>query len=318
MKTRALLVGGLLALSALGLTQGGGPEPGVLNLIRKIVNATNNLEYSGTRVVELKFGPDRVKHIEFVLRRGFRTRIEFPDDGSYRGQIIVETERERRHYFPDKNQIEIMPPRREELTSRLVKMLKKDDGIRITRSNGPTILGIDTQVIQIANRSGKLFQKLWIDPQTFLILKRELYDPNGQVFAASEFTKLDYRPRFRRSDFILDVPGAKRVTPRDHLAEMVAKGGFQNVSLPPKDPFKLESSRIQRIDDVSALVQVYVNADGRLSLYQLKTTIDPDKLRRLARGDTNVHSWEFGGSSFILMGDLPQEALRAIAERINR
>lgn len=314
---RSILTGGLAVL-ATGVFAQGGPDNGSMELLEKIIQAAGRLRYSGTRTVELKFGPDQVKHIEYVLKDGNRTRIEFPPEGSYRGQIIVETEIDRRHYFPDRNQLEILPPHRDELIGRLVKFLrKKGRGPRVAVLDGPTIAGIDTKLVEISGgpNNGPI-QRLWFDPVSYVVVKREVYDKTGKTVAASEYTKIDLRPRFHGSDFRLEVPSAKIVTPRDKLLETASKGGFRNVSLPPKDPFKLESCRIQRIGDVSAFVQVYVNANGRLTLFQLRTSVDPRQLQRFGRGEVNAHSWQSGGSTFVLLGDLPEDKLRDIAQRL--
>ena len=75
-------------------------------LVRKSVlsNRTAKGKYSGVRTVEFKRGPDRVSHVEYVLKSGIKTRIEFPDDSQYKGQTfsIVDDGHQRLHYFPDK------------------------------------------------------------------------------------------------------------------------------------------------------------------------------------------------------------------------
>lgn len=308
---------GLLAVSAaVSFSQ---PKTGAQAeaVIQKIVAASRTLRFGGTRTVELRFGPDQAKHIEFVIKDGPRSRIEFPPEGTYRGQILVENEFERRHYFPDRNQLEIMPPRRDEMVARLVKMLRKSGKPEITVTDGPRIAGIETQVVEVGGKGNHPMLRLWIDPQTYLIVKREVYGREGKPMVVTEYTKIDYNRRFRSSDFRLRVAGAKEIRPRDTLAAMVAKGGFQNISLAPKDPFKLESCRIQRIGDISSLVQVYVNGDAKISLFQMRTQLDPQLLRQFGRGEFSVQTWQAGGSSFVLLGDLPEDKLREVAQRLS-
>jgi len=313
-----LALSGLLAMSAtvvFAQPRHGGQDASAL--LQRIIRASKVLRYSGTRTVELRFGPDQQKHIEYVLRDGTRSRVEFPPEGTYRGQILVEADGERRHYMPDRNQIEIQPARGDEMVSKLLKMMRKAGAApEFGVSNGPRIAGIDTEVIELG-RANRPMVKLWIDPNTFLILKREVYGREGKLMVVTEYTKIDYTPRrFRDADFRLRVPGAKEIRPRDRLGDLIAKGGFQNVSLPPKDPFKMESCRIQRIGDTSSLVQVYVNGDARISLFQVRTQLDPRQLRQFVRGELNVHTWSSGGSSFALLGDLPEDKLRDIAQRL--
>lgn len=305
---------GFAALATLAMPQSD-DRPAILD---KVVAASQKLRYHGVRKVQMRFGPDTIQYTEYILRDGPKTRIWFPEGGSFRGQIIVETGNERRHYFPDRNQIEVMPPRREEHFMRLGRMGKDGRGmVRYQSEDGEAIAGLDSRRVTIIGRENRPFMKLWIDPNTGLVLKRVVFGRDGQPQATSEFVKVDYRPTFKRGDFELNIRGSKVVTPRDRLAEMIRKDGFLNVSLSPKDPYKLESVRIQRIENVPALVQVYVSKDGRVTLYQVKAEVDPNRLKFQGRGDRMAaHSWTRGEVSFVLIGNVATTQLREIAERL--
>lgn len=287
-------------------------------ILEKVFAASKKLSYSGTRKVQMKFGPDTVLYTEYVMKDGMKTRIWFPDEGSFRGQIIVETEKTRRHFFPDRNVIEVMPPRREEHLGRFMKIGKGHDRKPPTYKEeaGEEIAGIETRKLEMSGEDNRVFMRMWIDPKSGLMLKRIVYDRQGNPQATMEFTKVELKPKFQRSDFELNIKGAREVSPRDRLAELATRGGFQNISLPPKDPLQLESVRIQRIENVPALVQVYVSKNGRVSLFQVKATVDPGKLKRFGRGELQVYSWQRGGASFVLLSDLPESELRAISQRV--
>lgn len=319
MSSRFVSAAVLAGLTASVMAQPRGGRGGEIpEIIRKVINASQKLRYSGKRNVEFQKGPDWDRHLEYVQKDGPKTRIEYPENGVFRGLVIVETERERRHYYPDLNQIEVLPPRREAMLSRLEKMFNRRRGrpIDIDVADGGTVAGRDTKLISILGPDGKPFQKIWVDESTYLVLKRVVYDRGGQAVGTSEYVSVDYRPKFGRNTFSLQVTGAKIVTPRNELDRLVAKMGFQGMTLPPKDPYKLESCRIQRIAGQSALVQNYVNADGQISLYQVRGALDPKKLREFSRGDFGVYCWQEGGASFVLIGDLPTDALRKIADRV--
>jgi outer membrane lipoprotein-sorting protein len=315
MTRRHLFLVGLTSLACLGLAQGDGQIPPI---VEQAAKASKNLRYRGERRIQLRFGPDLVQHTEYILKDKMRTRIWFPDEGSYRGQIIVENESERRHYFPDRNQIDVLPPRREENIARWGKMGKQGRPQPVYRvEDGGQIAGIATKQVEMSGGNGFVFMRMWIDPKTGLVLKRTIYNKSNQPQAVAEFTKVEFNPRFQRGDFELAIRNAKIITPRDRLAELIQRGSFQNVSFAPKDLYKLESSRIQRIDNVPALVQVYVRRDGRVSLYQVKAQIDPEKLRRSGRGEkVGAYSWQKAGTSFVLLGDLPESKLRELAQRL--
>jgi len=85
--------------------------------------------------------------------------------------------------------------------------------------------------------------------------------------------------------------------------------------LPASDPYKLEEARVQKFGDQRALVQVYASSEGRFSLFQVRSIVDPSKLRR-AKGEYKIFSWQKNGASFVIVGDLPEDKLKQIAQRL--
>ncbi len=305
---------GSLLLVPIVLAQAEQPVP---PLIDKVMKASMSLRYRGERRIQLRFGPDLVQHTEYILKDGPRTRLWFPDEGSFRGQIIIENEGERRHYFPDRNVIEVLPPRREEHAGRFSKFGKGRGTPTFKIDDGGVIAGFTTKQVEISGPTGTVFLRMWVDPRSGLVLKRVMYNKKGEQQAIAEFVRVDLNPTIKRSDFELDIRNAKIISPREKLSELITRGGFANVAIPPKGPFQLESSRIQRIENVPALVQVYVSKNGRLTFFQIKTAVNPEELKRFGRGEkVNSYSWQKAGASFVLLGDLSEADLRKIAANL--
>lgn len=283
-------------------------------VLRKALARLGKLKYSGTRTVESRTGPNRERHVEYVVTDGQRSRIWFPASSELQGQIIVETPKERRHYLPGRNELQIMPPRREQVFERIVQLVNRR--LSFDTSAGGKVAGVAAQLVTISDKQGNVLEKLWIDPQSGMILKREMYDRAGSVEAWFEFTEINLNPNINRTDFILEHKGATVVTPDVMLRRLAKRGGFQLVRLPQSVPYVLEIVRVQQIGGQPVLVQHYSGGAHRITLYQLKAAVDPQRLGQLESRDLQVTSWQSGGSTFVLVGDVSDSELQDLARRI--
>jgi hypothetical protein len=304
-----------LALLAPALAQDSRNLPPVLN---KAISAASTLRYAGVRTVEFRQGPDRISHDEYIIRDQLRSRVEFPASSPLHGQVIVEDDRERRHYFPPPaNEIRILPPRHVVTISRLSHILSRGLGSQnITTAAGERIAGIQTQQVTFADRRGNVAQRLWIDPDSGLILRREMFEPSGSRVGFFEFKRVNFKPRIRESDFRIERRGAKVITPEQETRRLAEENRFSVRLLPRSTGFHLEAARIQKFGDHVALTQIYSGPRGRLSLFQTRSALDPERLKRFARGDYRVYVWQRGDERFALVGELDEAALRELAGRL--
>ena len=111
--------------------------------------------------------------------------------------------------------------------------------------------------------------------------------------------------------------GARIVTPAQLLEELARKEGFRAVVLPIAAGVKLEWSGVWPIDGDKVLVQSYASPEGRLSLFQLKRIVSPDRLKLLARGRANFVYWRKDGRTFVLVGNRGTSELRKLASPIS-
>lgn len=280
--------------------------------LRKALRSYGKLRYSGTRVVEFRAGANRQRHTEIITVDGFRTRVEFPQSSPLSGQIVVENPKERRHYFPALNELRVLPPRREEAFGRIVQMAKR---FGFTEQPGGEFAGAATRLVQISDPQGNVVQKLWIEPKSGMVLKRELYERSGTMVGFFEFSQFTLNPTIDPTDFALAPKGVKVVTPAALLARQIKKGGFQDVRL--IDPaYHLESSRYQKIAGNDVLAQLYVGNGHRFTLYQLKALVNSGELEKQRRPGLNTFAWQKDGASFALVGDLSEAELKELARRL--
>lgn len=318
-----VLVLGLL-FPGLAQPRRGGPNsiPQILErhpVLKRMIEAQNRLRYSGVRVVEMRFGPDRQQNTEIILRNGPLQRTEFTADSPNAGQIIVENAQRRRHFFPASNEVQELPPRRDEVQSRMRILLREiaDGNLRVRIEPGGEVAGRRTQLAHFEDPKGNPVQRMWIDPETGMLLKRELFDAVGSRVGYFEFKRINYRPTFSPDDFEIARKGARVVTLDDQIRVLSRRLGIPPLRLPDTDDLRLESVRPLELGSARAMMQTYSGDRGRVTLYHVDATIDPQRLRRLA-GTSNlgVYSWQDGDRTLALIGDLPASELERLARTV--
>lgn len=314
----ALMAGALVTGGA--LAQDGSPKRDLSDLppiLRKSIESHRTSRYSGQRTVEFKFGPDRNNHIEYVRKDGLRSRTEFPGDSPYKGQIIVEDGTHRFHYFPDRNEIRIEPPRGREFGRHLrgegQRGEHRHEPLRHTVTDGGIVAGFRTQLVSASDANGNVLQKLWVEPKSGVVLKRVMLDPVGARIGYFEFSRINFNPKFAPGDFKIERKGATVVTPSMIARRFAMQLGLTPSILPESTGFQLEAARILKPEGRQVLAQTYTGQEGRFTLFQVRTSIDQDRLQKMTRGRLSSYSWERGGQGFALLGDLSQQRLREIA-----
>ena len=324
MTSRAFAAAILITCSiSLGLSQAG-PRRARLQafanlpaVVQKALISTR-IRYSGVRSVQFGAGPKSKTHVEIVRHDGDKTRIEFPANSPLGGQVIVEDSKQRQQFFPRRNAIEILPPRNDVTMIRLAIFVNRalKQGWQIGLAGGEQIAGINTEMAYVQDPKGQLRQKIWIDPNTGMILGRSIYNANGEVQGSFRFSQIDYKPQIKAQDFVLNQPGAMVITPAMKVNQLATRNGFSPTMIRPETGYQLESVRMVKVSDDQALSQVYSNETGKLSLFQLKQSVDPMLLKKIANGRFKVYTWQRNGETLALVGELDERRLQEIANQL--
>lgn len=287
-------------------------------VLAKAFKAAGRLRYSGERTVIFRRGSERRKHVEYVLKDGPRIRLEFPDDSPMAGQVVVENGQERRHFFPALNEIHIGPAMHDDSFEKLRMFIKRDrdNDFKMSTSSGDTIAGVRTTQVEFKDPRGNVAQRLWIDERTGMILKRELYDAVGGVVGAFEFSKVNFSPVIQRDDFQIVRRGAKVISPEELARRLMRENGMVQAFLTERG-YKLMASRVLgRTAEAKVLFLTYETGKAPLSLVQVKGEIEPDKLKRFGGRMFKSYSWQNQGRSFVLIGDMPVDALQRLSRKV--
>jgi len=299
-----------------------GDVPG---LLYRAIHSAKRAHYSGRKTVEFIHNGKAISHDEIVYRDGLKTRIEFPQGSKFSGQIIVEDEKGRKHYFPDRNEVLVLPPRREESLDRLIRLVKRaqDKKVGLSSSQGQRVAGLLTNQIVVTDGAGNITQRIYIEPKSGIVLKRELFEAGGSRWGSFEFSQIDLDPPpFDGSLFQFERRGVHVVTPRDELKKLVAGKEFSPVWLPPSTGFLLEESHLDKIESTPALIESYVKkgdyqGTAKISVFELVGAVDPEQFRKFNRDEYHAASVQKEGKTFVVVGSLDEDSLKQLLQNLN-
>lgn len=279
------------------------------------VAAVDHLRFSGERIVQIRQGADLKVHTELVIQDGANSRVWFTPDSPLFGQVIVETAKERRQYYPRRNVIEVLPPRNEEAYLRLRQWIQHPSpNTRLTTSKGDSVAGRPTDLGVVSDARGNVRQRLWIDSQTGLVLRREVLDDVGDRRDYFEFTKINYNPVVLPEDFRIIVKGARIVTLTDKVGILAKQFQMLDLVLPRSTGFTLDGVNMMKPANITALHESYVGPRGKLSLFQVQGAVDLRAFRPTNARGVQLYPWQMSGRSFALVGTYPIDELRELAQ----
>lgn len=282
-----------------------------LMLVRAI-QAQPTLRYTGTYTVEFKQGPTPLRHEEYITRDGGRYRIDFPSNSQFAGQVIVEDQNVRLHYRPNVNEIIQQPPRHGEAWEKVAN-IAVDPKFKLTTAPGTVIAGYKTDQLVVMDQSGNTIQRLFIEPGSGVIMKRQIFDAVGTPAGYFEFTSIDLDPKIDPAMFVIKRKNAKIITPFMQLQRLCTRRGFSVRFLPSGSGFQLEGVNPRNFAGTEGLVQTYLNGKLRIWIYQLKAPLDPERLRQQAGKNQQFFSFQSGGETVVLIGNIPEKNLERFA-----
>lgn len=307
--TRALVIAASWALAGLAFAQ----QP----LLRRFEERVGNLRYAGIRTVTIRDGAGTRTYSERVLRQGTNVRIEFGNDSPFAGQYVIETQQERLHVVPAANEIRVLVPRREDTVLFPFRGRLNGARPRIVENDGGSVAGIATRRLDCYDAQNRPLQKLWIDPARGAILKREIYDPLGNLSGKFEFTRILYDAEINAQAFnTRQLPG-QRVTPTDVLKRAARQANLPMAILPPASGFALDTARVIGLGgNAGMLMELYASTDARLSIYVLRGQVDRQRLNRLAQGGYSTFVLRRDDYSVVLVGGLAVADLERLARSL--
>lgn len=203
-----LLLGGICLLTP-GVAAGGrGPDA----LLLASEQAEKKVSYAGTKVLRFFRAEDGTLAGERIVkvwhREPSQTRLEMVAPAESLGMVVLETGTNVWVFHPRKQSWRQMSWRAPDARPHL--LLKNYD----TRLQGrEKVAGRTADVVRLTSRNpGNPSKIVWIDRQTKLALRQELFDPAGRRLSTTEFRDITFEPSLPANLFT--VPAEAKVEPR--------------------------------------------------------------------------------------------------------
>jgi hypothetical protein len=308
-----------LAMSSLGQGPRHSQKVELPPELKDAFNRSKNLRFSGTRTVTIVRAGRVDSHNEYVTKDGPNLRIEFAAGSPFAGQIIVETQNQRKHYFPDKNEIHEFPSFGKKQFEGFRPNFRGGKGgpTHFDTSVGGTIAGLRCTKYQLSDSNNNPLAQIFIEPQSGLLVKRVLFDPSGNIAGSYEFVSVSLDPKIQPGAFKIVHKGAATVRPIDTLRKQSATLGMIPIGLPRTSGYQLENAYVREIKGSKVLVQIYVKEDSRLTLFMTKSAMDSSELKRFNRGELASYVRTLNGVTIILMGDQTEDRLRTLSSQLS-
>jgi outer membrane lipoprotein-sorting protein len=311
-------------------------------LYAQAVEADDSVSYSGTLtsvVYEGDHAASTVARIEHKAPNRWRIWYVAPADAY--GRMIVSNESLTYRYEPSRNRVYsydwnntapgILAP---------VDVTRVEANYSVDLSPKSSVAGRTTTTLSLVSKhTGALVQRIWVDDQSKLILRRENYMADGSVGAKSSFDSIRVGISLPQDLFNLTVPsgmtlvsGASYAKTTTNTSELVKSLDFKFA--PPNylpNGFALERGSVASHNGVNTVEFVYGDGLRTFSLFENAT----GQLPRFNEGESEpieigaasgkyaevsgqaLASWNAGGLNFTIVGDLSTKEISKIGASIH-
>jgi hypothetical protein len=302
-------------------------DPKIREIFWRLVVAERTVSYLAREIVVDKSGRAQEMWVKYDPKRGVRREsITSP------GDLSVD---DSKHVW----QLQARQRKLIERESGLVEQRKRllDALGRIGRQLQVSLQGQDT----VASRTADILliqppigvtgpsRRLWIDRETGLRLRTEEHDAEGRIVSSAYFLSLELSPSFKDDDFAPIIASKEITVVKDIKRKFATFDEAAKSNIFPKQPswlpmgFTLRS--IIATQNGSWTTTRWGNDLTVLSLLQARGKLPQAIKKQLSgaesglfvsqKGDKN-YAWANTESYFVLIGNLPEDQLKRIAESV--
>ena len=306
-------------------------------LLKQAVSADDHVSFSGT-ITSLMYGQSTtatVVRIEHRAPNQWRLWYVAPADAY--GRLIVSNESVQYQYEPKTGKVFS--------NDWISPLVAAPDVARIRRNYSVLVADLATvagrsarRLALVSNYTHTLAQRLWIDSETNLVLRREVYHADSTLAAKTEFDNIAFVKDLPPDLFKMSVPAGMTLVPgtdygtsTPDLTAVTSRLTFKAVA-PSElaDGFAFEKGSVEQRGRVQSAEFVYSDGLRSISLFENPTGRFPDfdgpppkpievgalaGKYQLLTGQTLL-SWNATGLNFTMVGDITAKELARIASLI--
>ena len=190
------------------------------------------------------------------------------------------------------------------------------DKYTLRRDVGPAVAGRPTASLEILD-GGRVRERVALDRELGVVLRREQFDDDGVVVRRVEFTSftpaMTAKRHGRPGAFRVETPSTMGGVPAPYRAPVALDGGYRRVGVYKRGPV------VQVVYGDGVYGLSVFEQPGRLNGDELPTagrpaTVAGHRARSYVWPGGRLVTWEAGGSTFTVVGDgLPADVLAAAA-----
>ncbi len=303
-----------------------------VTILRNMLDAEGKASFTAYQVTTISKGPS-VTSEQIVYRRGFSgMRMEYVSPAGLKGEVMADDGKVGAHLIPRRKVLRLVPSRLAVLRQRTEQaeqsVARKQ--LRVDLVGKDRIAGQAAYVLVVKPRRADQgpTRKFWIDTDKWVKLKTEDIAPNGTVVSTSYYTRIQYLNDIPDSKFRIDAPDGYRVErdqgprgllPLDKARKMVRFKIVEPDYIPPG--FRLVGAAVEPFRGSHIIGLRYTNNVSSFSLFQTpEKSLNPRFMERLNEGPVRpgrgVYSWKRGPLNLTLVGGLPSDQIKRIADSI--
>lgn len=299
-------------------------------------------DYRGTVITSTSFeGQSMQMEADFMYKmpeNKFKQEIK---TGKEAGSIVVSNGKTMWSYYPRNNEVvvmellEIEEPGQVAFGDLIQDMLEKND-VKLLGSD--KIDGRNTQILEVVPRNNDMIfamkQKMWIDEETWMPLRIEIFDNEDKMITSMEYRNVEFNTGIPDSEFEFEIPvGAKVINQDLQLPqEMTLDEAKQEVDFAVAEPgylpegYILDRVTISKINNIQSVSITYNQDDEILFIHESNRDM-PDqkegtesvKINDIDAAYMDTYfgkslSWTWGNTAISINGRISKEELIKVAE----
>lgn len=270
--------------------------------------ADRNVSYRGTKTTTMYSGRNVQARMKVTHLKPDNTRIEYTAPGELAGIVTIDKGNDSWRYLPKKGEWE---HQKWDLGEETLTLALRN--YNVVDAGSGSVAGRPAYVVKIVPKSkGIPSQTLWIDKQTYLVLKSEVRGPSGSLRSSSSFSDIDINPRGISSGLF---------SVRGKVEDNNGAGSFGFTPVKPDylpRGYVLVGIAPVKVDGGVAAHLQYTNGINTISIFQKRLPRPANSSERVEKkpnGITIITSSK-GRISFTVIGDISQDELMRVAKSL--
>jgi len=303
------------------------------NLLNLAWSAENQVSFVGVENTGIYLDGHRefnVSRVYAMVPNKFRREYIYPPELA--GDVLIDDGNQRYYYQVKRRKVIIKPtlfsPEQKQLQEKQLQLIYKN--YNITQSQSRFLNRDITKIVISDKEEKKPILALWIDNETYTILKRELYSPDGKVRQYSFYVEIKFNPTLNNSLFIWQKP-SELLTTIEQKGETIiplqeAQKRYPEIATIPSminNEYECLGVRevpngivLQFSDGIKSFLVFNINPIPPLPPMATEKSVSGKKVFYWKVDDIDGIAWSYKNKNFLAIGQLEKNIIERLIEDI--